>query len=169
MKRILVLLAIFLNNSVFAMPQYNMQNVMLLQPDSVLSERVETKGLSNYIKLINVAAATSLANISKPVPTTGFIVIAVRPGGQSKVWLDFSPTLPSTSAAQLVTSLEHVVPFQAKGGVVVFAINVTLWGAAATKRESPFPVEWQEAIKGAGAPMAVENLVALAWPSKVTP
>jgi hypothetical protein len=169
MKKIIALLAIFLGNSAFALTPYNMQNVMLLQPDLVLSKRVETKALSNYIKSVNAAAETSLAGIAEPTPTAGFIVIAVRPNGQTKVWLDFSPALPSVSATRLLTSLEHVVPFKAKGGVVLFAINATLWDATATKREAPFPIEWQQAMKGAGAPMEIDNLVELVWPSKVAP
>jgi len=142
------------------------QNLMLLQPDFVLSERVEVEDLSKYIKSVNAAAETSLASIAKPIPTAGFIVIAVRPGGQSKIWLDFSPALPPAIATELRSSLERVEPFKAKGGVVVFAINSTLWGAAAGERQGPSPVEWQEAMKGADGPMEVGDLVERVWPSK---
>lgn len=166
MKTVVALLSILLSGSAFAAKPYNVQNLMLMQPDFVLSERVQVEDLSNYIKSVNAVAESSLASVAKPTPTAGFIVVAVRPGGQSKVWLDFSPALPPTVATQLRSSMEQVVPFKAKGGVVVFAINSTLWGAAATERQSPSPAEWQEAMKGVDSPMEIGDLVDRVWSSK---
>lgn len=166
MKIVFAFIASLLSGSVIAADPYSVQNIMLLQPDFVLEERVDVGDLSNYIKSVNVAAATSLATAAKPSPAAGFIVIAVRPSGQSKVWLDFSPALPPALASHLRSSLEQVAPFRAKAGVIVFAINSTLWGAAATTRQSPSPTEWREAMKEKSDPMDVEELVERVWPPK---
>lgn len=166
MKFITVLLAMLISGSTFAAQPYAMQNLMLLQPDSVLRQRVQVDDLSNYIKSVNAAAQASLSEVAKPTPTAGFIVVAVRPGGRSKVWLDFSPALPAPVASRLAASLERVPPFQAEGGVVVFAINTALWGAAPTTRPGPSPQEWKDAMRGADRPLEIGDLVDLAWPAK---
>jgi hypothetical protein len=166
LKILAILVLVLLSGMAFAAKPYSMQSIMFLQPDFVLSERVDVDDLSNYIKSINSAAEISLANIESPNPTAGFIVTAVRPNGQSKVWFDFSPELPSAMANQLRSSMESVTPFKAQVGVVVFAINVTLWGAPATDRKGPWPLEWKEAMKGRTDPMETGDLVDLVWPSK---
>lgn len=167
MKMAIALLGILISSyaSASATEPYSVQNLMLLQPDFVLSERVQAEDLSNYIKTINSATRTSLAGTVNPAPAAGFIVVAVRPGRQSKVWLDFSPALPLVVATQLRSSLERVVPFEAKDGVVVFAINATMWGAAATERQGPWPAEWQEAMKDADDAVEIGDLVDRVWPS----
>lgn len=165
MKTVIALLGILMSNPAFAVEPYRVQNLMLLQPDSVLSERVQVQALSHYIASVNSAAQTSLAGAAQPTPSAGFIVVAVRPGGRSKVWLDFSPALPLDVATQLRSSLERVAPFEAKNGVVVFAINSTLWGAAATERQGPSPIEWQEAMKDRESAVMIDDLVDHVWPS----
>jgi hypothetical protein len=165
MRTVIALLGILMSDAAFAVEPYRVQNLMLLQPDSVLSERVEVQALSQYIGSVNAAAQTSLAGIAQPTPSAGFIVVAVRPGRQSRIWLDFSPALPLAAATQLRSSLERVVPFEANSGVVVFAINSVLWGAAATERQGPLPTEWQEALKDQDRPMEIDDLVGHVWPS----
>lgn len=137
---------------------------MLLQPESVLRERVRVQELSGYIASVNAAAETSLAGIAEPSPTSGFIVIAVRPDGRSRTWLDFAPALPPTVDARLRSSMEQVATFKATGGLVVFAINATLWGAAPTGCQGPSPVEWQAVMKTADGPMELEALIERVWP-----
>lgn len=164
MKTVIALLGILASDAAFAAEPYRVQNLMLLQPDFVLSERVQVEDLSRYIKSVNSAAQTSLAAAARPTPSAGFIVVAVRPGRQSKVWLDFSPALPVAAATALRASLEQVEPFEAENGVVVFAINSTLWGAAATERQGPSPAEWQEAMKDMDGAMEIGELVDRVWP-----
>lgn len=164
MKNLVVLLAILFSGSAFAAKPYTMQGVVLLQPESVLRARVKVADLSSYIQAVTDTAEKSLADTSKAVPTAGFIVIAVRPGGQSKVWLDFSPKLPVAAAARLRFSLEKVPPFPVKEDVVVFALKSSFWGAAPTVREMPSPTEWNEAAKSLKNPIEIGELVERAWP-----
>jgi len=167
MKILAVLLTMLLSGSALASKPYSVKSFMLLQPDSVLQERVgDVQGLANYVKSLDAAAAAALSRAKKPTPAAGFIVVAVRPNGQSKVWLDLSPALPPAVATQLRTSLERVPPFKARDGVVVFAINTTLWGSAPTERQNPWPAEWKKAMKGAKGAVEVGDLVDRVWPSK---
>ncbi|MXV07210.1 hypothetical protein DYQ95_08705 [Xanthomonas sp. LMG 9002] len=145
---------------------FRMQNLMLLQPESVMRDRAENvDALAAYVKALNATASRELARVGAPRPAAGFVAVAVRPGGRSRVWLDLAPALPDAVANPLVTALERVPPFQAKGGVVVFALNVTLWDAPPTERQGPWPAAWQRAAEGEQSPMEVGDLVDRVWPA----
>lgn len=164
------LMAVFLgliSGFTMAAQPYAVQNIMLLQPDFVLQERVNVDELSSYIKSLESAASKALIAVGKPSPTSGFIILAVRPGGLSKVWLDFSPALPVSVNDQFRASLQKVRPFQARNGVVVFAVNVSLWGAAPSNKQGPDPVEWRNVVKGLKTPIEIGDLVDRAWPVSV--
>jgi hypothetical protein len=145
---------------------YAVQRLVLFQPDFVLKERTDAEALAAYVKALEASTTAALAH-RKPTPTAGFLVVAVRPGGTSKVWLDFDPPLPAPADAELRSALEHVKPFSARVGVVVFAIEVTLWGAAPTPKETPWPSDWKAAVDRHGSPLETGDLVDLAWPEKI--
>jgi hypothetical protein len=164
--RILAVVVLLLASAVASATEpYHTENIMLLQPEFVLQERVPSVNqLSDYIKAVQNAAGLALSG--KPQsPTSGQLVIAVRPGGQSKVWLDFVPALPEPTASALRQALEAVPPFQAQGGVVVFSLNSILWGAPPSSRP-PAPAEWTEAMKGRTEPEEIGSLVERVWPPK---
>ena len=164
MKFIAALLLAAFSLAAPAASPYKTQNVMLLQPDFVLKDRVQSvEALSNYLKAAETTAQSALAKES-PVPTSGFIVFAVRPGAQSRVWLDFKPALPEPVATRLREAIQAIPPFPAKNGTVVFALNVTLWDA--TPRVGfPNPPEWDKAMQGHNEPMEIGAMVdKLVWP-----
>jgi len=142
---------------------YKTESVMLLQPDSVLKERVPSVvGLSDYIKALQAAADGALA--TEPAsPASGYLVVAVRPGRQSMAWLDFKPALPAPIAERIRAAIRGVPPFEARGGVVVFALNASLWGGAPSQG-FPNPQEWSKAMEGRSEPMEVGDLVDMVWP-----
>lgn len=143
---------------------YNLHSIMLLQSESVVGERVHSaESLAIYIKAVDKAVARSLAH-SPETPTAGFIAIAVRPGGVSRAWLDLSPALPRRLEARVTAAIEAVKPFPAKGGAVVFALNVTFWGASPTKQQGPHPAEWIKAVKKAGHSLTFGELINRVWP-----
>lgn len=150
----------------FAREAYHLEHIMLLQPESVLSERIPgVQQVTDYIKAVGAAADRSLAAEPKPYESAGFIAVAVRPGGLSKVWFDISPTLPADVEARLRQALESVPAFAARNGVVVFALNVTLWGSPPTGPGSPAPTAWQDAMAGGAEPLEIGALVDKVWPS----
>ncbi|WP_244667338.1 hypothetical protein [Xanthomonas sp. D-109] len=165
-----MLMAMMSSGVVSAAESFRMQNLMLLQPEAVMRERAENvDALAAYVKALDATASRELSRVSTPRPTSGFVAVAVRPGGRSRVWLDVTPALPDTVANTLVTALERVPPFQASGGVVVFALNVTLWGAPPTERQGPSPAAWQRAAEGQAAPMQIGDLVDRVWPANTAP
>ncbi|MET7142532.1 hypothetical protein M3S04_12980 [Xanthomonas sp. PPL139] len=166
MRWCVMLAAVLWSGMLSAAEPFRMQNLMLLQPDAVMHERAgNIEALAAYVKALNAAASRELARVGTPRPAAGFVAVAVRPGGRSRIWLDLAPALPDATATTLVTALERVPPFQAKGGVVVFALNVTLWDAPPTERQGPAPAAWQRATEGQGAPMEIGDLVDRVWPA----
>ena len=163
MRVLMVLVAALFCGPAFAeKPAYQLESLMLLQPEFVLEQRASAEDLSNYIKAVRTAAEAVVAEEKGQHPASGYIVLAVRPGGRSKVWLDFTPALPPALDARLAAALGAVVPFQARKGVVVFAINSSLWGAPAAQRP-PAPAEWTKAMEGTSDPMEIGELVERIW------
>jgi hypothetical protein len=149
----------------FAATPYKTESIMLLQPDFVLQERTSSvEALSNYIKAVQAASESVLVK-EPPSPTGGYLVLAVRPGGQSMTWLDFQPTLPTPLADRLKTAILAVPPFQARKGVVVFALKVSLWDAPLIQ-SFPNPTEWSKAMEGRDEPMEIGDLVDKVWPAQ---
>ncbi|MBD9437960.1 hypothetical protein IB223_17815 [Pseudoxanthomonas sp. PXM03] len=138
---------------------------MLLLPDSVLQERVPSvDALANYIKAVQTSSEQALSG-QAPSPTGGHLVLAVRPGGQSMVWLDFKPALPGPTAAKLRAAILAVPAFEAQAGVVVVALNSSLWGAPASSTFTS-PPEWTDAMQGHHGAMEVRELVDRVWPGR---
>jgi len=155
-----VLLAAF--NARAAEPFTNF-NVVLLQPSSVLEERVASvDGMADYIKAIEAASREAVVASPAKQSVGGYLVVAVRPGLQSKVWLDFDALLDLEIKKQLVAAVQAVKPFEARKGPVVFALKVAIWGGKETKRPAPLPPEWKKAQQG-GAPLEVGELVEAVW------
>ena len=168
MKLIVVTLIFLFSPPLSAASACQTEGIILLQPDFVLKERVlSSESLSNYIKVIQATVETTL-NGEPPSPTSGHIVLAVRPGGHSMVWLDFKPSLLHSTAAHLKTAVLAVSPFPVKNDVVVFSINLTLWGAIPTQ-VFPSPFEWNKVVEGHTNPMTVDDIVNKVWPPKTNP
>ena len=164
MKLLAVLASVLLSSTAYAATPYRMENLVLLQPDFVLEERAPSvQSLSEYIKAVQGAAETALAD-EQPNPASGYLVLAVRPAAKSMVWLDFKPALPATTATKLRTAILAVPAFEARGGVVVFALNSSLWGSPVS-HDLPDPAEWSEAMEGHGDPIEIGELVDKVWPA----
>jgi len=138
-------------------------NVVLLQPGSTLAERVPSVDvMAEYIRAVEVAARHAVMASKARQSLGGFIVVAVRPGLKSKVWLDFDALLDLEIRKQIIDSVQAVKPFEASKGPVVFALNVALWGGARTKRVAPSPPEWKR-VTPASAPLEAGEMAEAAW------
>lgn len=138
-------------------------NVVLLQPSEVLEQRVASvDAMAEYIKQIEAAARDAVVASGAQQAVGGFIVVAVRPGQQSKVWLDFDALTDLEMRRQIVERVGAVKPFDAKDGPVVFALKVATWTGKESKRSLPAPIEWKRANEG-GAPREVGELVESLW------
>lgn len=138
-------------------------NVVLLQPSSVLEARVPSvDALAEYIKAVQAALRDAVVVSGSKQSVGGFIVVAVRPGLQSNVWLDFDQLLDLEARRQIAIKVRAVKPFEANGGPVVFALKVALWNGKESKRVAPLPPEWKSATRS-GAPLEVGKLVESIW------
>ena len=151
----------------FGTASYKTESIMLLQPDTVMKDRVPSpQALVDYINRSQAAAESALA--SQPItPASGFIVFAVRPGSKTRIWLDFKPALPQETADGLRNAIQSVPSFAARNGTVLFALRATLWGAPSAEG-FPYPSEWGKAMEGQEGPMEAGELVdKLAWPKAI--
>jgi hypothetical protein len=138
-------------------------NLVLLQPSAVLEERVvSVDAMADYVKAVELAAREAVVASGVQQAVGGFIVVAVRPGAQSNVWLDFDAMLDLQLKQQIATRVKAVPPFEAVKGPVVFALKVATWGAKASKRIAPAPPEWR-AVPRTGEPLEVGELVESLW------
>jgi hypothetical protein len=125
------LVASFLGFSATAAEPFQMNSVMLLQPESVLEERVSSvESLASFISQVQAAAAAALADMPLH-PASGHLIFAGRPGGQSMVWLDVEPELPQQTASTLKSALLRVRGVEVRSGVIVFALNASFGGRTA--------------------------------------
>jgi len=140
------------------------QGVVLLQPSAVLEERVGSiDAMADYIKAVEAAAREAVQAGAVKQSTGGFIVIAVKPGFKSKVWLDFDTLLDPDTSRQLVERVAAVKPFEARKGPVVFALKVSLWGGRESRRVAPAPAEWKAATKQAGRQLDIDGMIQRVW------
>lgn len=164
MRLLLLIACLFMavSNGRAAEPITNF-NVVLLQPSSVLEERVSSvDAMAEYIKAVQAALREAVIASGASQSVGGFVVVAVRPGLRSNVWLDFDALLDLEIRKQIATRVKAVKPFEAFKGPVVFALKVATWGGKETKRSFPSPPEWKDATRG-GAPLEVGELVEIIW------
>ncbi|HEY6353444.1 MAG TPA: hypothetical protein VIY30_03060 [Burkholderiaceae bacterium] len=138
--------------------------VVLLQPGPVLEDRVPSvDAMAEYIQSIEAASREAVLASALRQSAAGFIVIAVRPGQKSKVWLDFDSQLDAEMSRQIVAKVTQVRPFEARKGPVVFALKVAVWDGRETRRVAPSPAEWKAATKQAGRPLDIDSMIRRVW------
>ena len=139
-------------------------DIVLLQPEAELQPRVpDVQSLAAYIDKATAQAAAVARQAQVGPPTSGFLVIAIRPGLRSNAWLDFQPPLPPALAEAVVRAMRSVTPPAVRGGPVVLAVKAGLWGGTAPGRNFPSPKEWRAAMDKAGRPLEPGPLVERIW------
>jgi hypothetical protein len=98
-------------------------------------------------------------------PSAGFLVVAVKPGRRSRVWLDVAPQLSDGVANAIHSAALQVDPMLVKDGVALFAIKISLWGGAPPKVMVPRPKEWASEAEKAGGSIELGDLVLRVWPN----
>lgn len=137
--------------------------LMLLQPERIIEARVSVAQLAPYLKQVDEAAVGAIKSAETVPPSGGFVVVAIRPGGQSKIWLDFTPALPKRLAEKLLTVTQAVPAPAVRGGSVVLAMKYSIGGAPAPAQALPSPAEWSAAAKAAGRALEIGDLVDRVW------
>jgi hypothetical protein len=141
-----------------------MFNAVLMQPSAVYQERLASSdAMAAYIKEVEAAIKAAVDHAGTQPPEGGFIVIALRPGQRSNAWLDFDDPVPDAFANDLVGRIRSVFPIKVKGGQVVFALKVGLWGGKEPSRTKPYPKEWREAQQKSLHPLDMEEILEQVW------
>lgn len=139
-------------------------NVVLLQPSAVLEDRVSSvDAMAAYVRSVEAAAREGVLASPSRQAAAGFIVVAVRPGQKSRVWLDFDSALNFQTSRHLVAKIAAVKPFETRKGPVVFALKVVLWDGFESKRVAPSPSEWKAATQKAGTQLEIDALMEQVW------
>ena len=138
-------------------------DVLLLQPEALLRERVDSEALARYVLALQEAARQALEAQFTRRPNSGFLVVGLRPGQAPRAWLDLDQPLPAPQALALRRALESTGAPEVKDGVVLVTLKTSLWGGRLTARKAPVPPEWRAAAERAGSRLAIEQLAEAAW------
>ncbi len=167
---ILALLLVVSNRASLADDALKLSHVVLLQPESVLQARSgNPEALGTYLKAVIASTSRAVATLAERTPGGGFIVVAVRPGDQSRMWLDFEPKLTGPTLGAIRQAFRTVQPPPVTGGPLVVALKVSLWSGPVPDRQSPMVPEWRRAVVEAGKPLEVGDLVGRIWDDAESP
>jgi len=141
-------------------------DVVLLEKGEIIEQRVDggADAMAAYLKALGQAETETMRANPKQIPSAGFIVVAVRPGNQTRTWFDFKPALADATTAALRHTVETTPTITVKSGEIVFALRVSLWGVNPPKAYAPAPQEWRDATKGMKPKPDVDTLVDMLWP-----
>lgn len=148
-----------------APPALSNVDIVLLQPEEQLRERLpDTAAFARYLQALQLHAASALESTLLRPATGGFLVLALRPGGGVRGWLDMDLPLPAPLQTLLLAALQATPAPGVHGGPVVFALKASLWGGRLTPRAAPAPTEWREAARQAGRRLPLDELLQAVWP-----
>ncbi len=160
----LIALLIFVTHAAHAESAFQYYSITMLQTQQVFEERVSRiEIVSSYLKEI-VGSVTEVVNaLPKGEPAKGFIVVALKPGHRSRIWLDFESPITEEVASGIQRASEKVSPPSVTGGVVLLAMKVGLWGSGPPDRMVPQPEAWRAEAEKAGGKIEMTELVERVW------
>jgi hypothetical protein len=141
-------------------------DVVLLQRGDIIERRVDggADAMAAYLKTLGEAETDTMRANPQQIPSAGFVVVAVRPGNQTRTWFDFKPALGEATMAALAHTVETTPTMTVKSGQIVFALRVSVWSDKPPKAYAPAPQAWREASKGMTPKPDVDTLVDMVWP-----
>jgi hypothetical protein len=141
-------------------------DVVLLQRGEIIEQRVSggADAMAAYLKTLGAAETETMRANPAQIPSAGFIVVAVRPGNQTRTWFDFKPALADATMAALRHTVETTPTMPVKSGQIVFALRVSVWSDRPPKAYAPAPQEWRDATRGMKPKPDVDTLVDMVWP-----
>lgn len=165
-RALLAALCLCVDEPACAVEPLRQHDVVLLQPGTLIEARVDggADAMADYLKRLGAAATETMRAHPQQIPTAGFIVVAVRPGGRAHAWFDFKPELSESTSAALTQVVETVVPTPVRQGDLVFALRVSIWSSKPPAAYAPAPPQWRDAAKAAGHPLDIDTLVDQLWP-----
>ena len=159
-------LALAATSAVHAVQPLVQHDVVLLQKGELIEQRVTggADAMAAYLKTLGDAETEAMRAQPSQIPSAGFIVVAVRPGNQTRTWFDFKPALADATMAALRQTVETTPTMPVKSGEIVFALRVSVWSDKPPTAYAPAPQEWRDATKGMKPKPDVDTLVDMVWP-----
>ena len=141
-------------------------DVVLLQKGEIIEQRVDggADAMAAYLKTLGEAEIETMRANPAQIPAAGFIVVAVRPGNQTRTWFDFKPALADATMAALTHTVETTPTMTVKSGEIVFALRVSVWSDKPPAAYAPAPQAWRDAARGMKPKPDVDTLVDMLWP-----
>ena len=141
-------------------------DVVLLQKGDIIEQRVDggADAMAAYLKTLGAAETETMRANPAQIPAAGFIVVAVRPGNQTRTWFDFKPALSDVTMAALRHTVETTPALTVKTGEIVFALRVSVWSDKPPRAYAPAPQEWKDASRAMNPKPDVDTLVDKVWP-----
>lgn len=141
-------------------------DVVLLQKGEIIEQRVDggADAMAAYLKTLGQAETETMRAHPTQIPSSGFIVVAVRPGNRTRTWFDFKPALADATTAALRHTVETTPTMAVKSGEIVFALRVSVWSDKPPKAYAPAPQEWRDATRAMKPKPDVDTLVDMLWP-----
>ena len=159
-------LALAATSTAHAVAPLVQHDVVLLQKGEIIEQRVEggADAMAAYLKTLGTAETETMRANPAQIPAAGFIVVAVRPGNQTRTWFDFKPALSEATMAALRSTIEATPTMTVKSGAIIFALRVSVWSDKPPKAYAPAPQEWKDAARGMNPKPDVDTLVDQVWP-----
>ena len=160
------LLALAALSNAHAVQPLVQHDVVLLQKGEIIDQRVDggADAMAAYLKTLGQAETETMRANPSQIPSAGFVVVAVRPGNQTRTWFDFKPALADATMAALRRTVETTPTMTVKSGEIVFALRVSVWSDKPPTAYAPAPQEWKDATKGMKPKPDVDTLVDMVWP-----
>ncbi len=149
-----------------AVEPLHQHDIVLLQKGEVIQQRVDggADAMGAYLKRLGSAEIETMRAHPSQIPSAGFIVVAVRPGHQTRAWFDFKPALADATMAALAHTVETTPAMSVKNGQIIFALRVSIWSDKPPQAVAPAPQAWKDASEGMTPKPDVDTLVDKVWP-----
>lgn len=146
----------------------------LYQSNQVMVDRLGNDATSfiQYATNVKREAANTFAHTNHQ-SMSGTLVVAVKPGNESKVWLIMDHSQISQKLrTNLIKRLEAVPVLSVAEGPIAFSISFDAWGGSpdAVHDTNPIiPIEWQDAMRGQPTGVVPDAPLAIIWPTHNKP
>jgi len=143
---------------------FTIDKISLYQPDDLIGKRIDVKDLSQFLKAASAECVHYFG--AAGVPENLNVVIALRPGKRSKVWLE-PANAGHPERAALIKRLEAIPVMEIKEGPVAVAVIGAIGGGVPKPADAPplpVPQEWKDASATEKAAIGLDELLQKIWP-----
>jgi hypothetical protein len=142
------------------------------QDEAVLQRRIGpdgAKALADYVDAVVRALGDHVVGLPRAGGASVAMVIAVKPGRQSRAWLvHVEAAVSAELEAELIERALSVQPLAVDGGPIALYVLADLWGGGApvVSETDPYPVpmEWLQALQQSGGGRLPEAALDVLWP-----